>query len=189
MARVAQTLPLISRVRRHIPVATMIFVADQKLKEEIIVKPPIPLSCFCQFGLRLVPRACRIVCNPQHDRLGGSLFRGVSKRTHFLTPRAPMIWIISQQARDRRWCVTQHSAERSCLRRIVNPVLTQSWVSIVTTMRLCRASFRCHPVAHASRTLHFAERANCTRSGWVKNLHTMCALTLAGQTRIMSACS
>jgi hypothetical protein len=42
MARVAQTLPLISRVRRHIPVATMIFVADQKLKEEIIA--PASLS-------------------------------------------------------------------------------------------------------------------------------------------------
>jgi hypothetical protein len=105
-----------------------------------------------------------IVCNPQHDRLGGSLFRGVSKRTRFLTPRAPMIWIISQQARDRRWCVTQHSAERSSLRRIVNPVLTQSWVSIVTTMRLCRASFRCHPVAHASRTLHFAELVPLSRT-------------------------
>jgi hypothetical protein len=68
MAHVAQTLPLISRVRRHIPVATMIFV------------------------------------------------------------------------------------------------LTQSWVSIVTTMRLCRASFRCHPVAHASRTLHCAELVPFSRT-------------------------
>jgi hypothetical protein len=31
-------------------------------------------------------------------------------------------------------------------------------------MRLCRASFRCHPVAHASRTLYFAELVPLSRT-------------------------
>jgi hypothetical protein len=49
-----------------------------------------------------------IVRNPQHDRLGGSLFHGFSKHAHFLTPRAPMIGVISQHAGQRWWVAIGH---------------------------------------------------------------------------------
>jgi hypothetical protein len=50
------------------------------------------------------------VCDPEHDRLGGPVFHGISKRTHLPTSLTPMIGVIGQH---RRWVVIGHRNARA----------------------------------------------------------------------------
>ena len=51
------------------------------------------------FGTR--GKSIVVVGDPEHDRLSRSVFHVMSERPHFLGPLAPMIRVISQQARRR----------------------------------------------------------------------------------------
>jgi hypothetical protein len=51
-----------------------------------------------------------VVCDPEHDRLGGPVFHGISKRTHLPTSLTSMIGVIGQH---RRWVVIGHRNARA----------------------------------------------------------------------------
>ena len=54
-----------------------------------------------------------VVGDPEHDRLGRSVFHGISKRTHLLSPLTPMIGVIGQEAWHKRRVVIGHRNTRA----------------------------------------------------------------------------
>ena len=76
-----------------------------------------------------------IVGNPKHDRLRRMFFHALRKRTHFLTSLTPMIGVIGEQARHRRWTVMGHG-------RLSKPTARPR--SLQPTWRSSR-NFRQHP--------------------------------------------